>query len=134
MKKLATALLLILMSNHILSQNIWNPPDHGSSKAIHGKSRTATKSELARPVVKLPPKLKLLRSNPHRFTAIRLADSDPWFTPDDEDMAVSRNRITVIKSRNWDQDLDISDYAKARLWLARQLALKKYLETHGSAV
>lgn len=134
MKKTATALLLILITNIALLQNSWSQVDPGSHRVSPGKSQIAIKSELVRPVVKLPPKPKLLRSNPYRFTAIRFTDADPWAVPDDEDITLDRNRIAVVKSRNWDPDLDISNYAKTRLWLARQLALKKYLETHGSAV
>jgi hypothetical protein len=134
MKKLATALSLTLITNIALCQINLTTLDPGSSRPIHGKSQTVTKSESDRPVVRLPAKPKLLRSNPYRFTAIRFLESDPWATPDDEDMAMGRNRNTVVKVRNWDPELDISDYARTRLWLARQLAIKKYLETHSTAV
>lgn len=129
MKKLvtATALALIILNTGLAHQT--QPVQKiGLSKPTHGKSPTAIKSELVRPVVRLPPKPKLLRSNPHRFTAIRLGEADPWAVPDDEDITLDRPRIGVVKQRAWDPDLDISDYAKGRLAIARALALAKYRE------
>jgi hypothetical protein len=131
MKKLATALSLTLITNIALCQINLTTLDPGSSKPIHGKNRTVIKSESVRPVVRLPAKPKLLRSNPHRFTAIRLADSDPWVTPDDEMLAPAQRRYRYPDSQ---QDDQVSDYVALRLWLARQLAIQKYLETHASTV
>ena len=128
MKKTATALLLILITNIALLQNSWSQVDPGSHRVSPGKSQIAIKSELVRPVVRLPPKPKLLRSNPYRFTAIRLGEADPWAVPDDEDITLDRPRMTVVKQRVWDPDLDISDYAKGRLAIARALALAKHRE------
>ena len=131
MKKLATALSLTLITNIALCQINLTTLDRGSSKPIHGKNRIVIKSESVRPVVRLPAKPKLLRSNPHRFTAIRLADSDPWVTPDDEMLAPAQRRY---RYPDLQQDDQVSDYVAMRLWLARQLAIQKYLETHSSTV
>ena len=132
MKKLATAtaLTLIILNTGIAHQ--MQPAQNlGSPKLIHTKNRTVTKNESVRPVVRLPAKPKLLRSNPHRFTAIRLADSDPWVTPDDEMLAPAQRRY---RYPDLQQDDQVSDYVAMRLWLARQLAIQKYLETHSSTV
>lgn len=101
----------------------------GFHKVTTSKIQTATKKESGRPVVRLPPKVKLLRSNPHRFIAIRFQDVDPADAPDDEGLALQRQRrLEIITDREWDPDLDISDHAKLRLAIARALALAKYRE------
>ena len=126
----ATALTLIILNTglHSQAQPVQNP---GLPKPMIGKIQTVTKNELVRPVVRLPAKPKLLRSNPHRFTAIRLADSDPWVTPDDEMLAPAQRRY---RYPDLQQDDQVSDYVALRLWLARQMAIQKYLETHASTV
>lgn len=69
-------------------------------------------------------KPKLLRSNPHRLTSVRLQGGDPYNSPDDEYLCASSvRRPKIIKNTE-----DISDYAMARLSIARMLALKKYRE------
>ena len=50
----------------------------------------------------------------------------------DDEVTFGRN----LKSRDFgkiihEEDVELSDYVKFRLWLARQLALKKYQETWG---
>jgi len=81
---------------------------------------------------KLPPKPKLLRSNPHRFTAIRLANYDPYVAPDDEDLcACSARRPRVPEFEPDEDDEELSDYVKTRLLIARLLAMKKYQEMQG---
>jgi len=44
------------------------------------------------------------------------------FQYDDEDFIIDRRRLDHVKS----EFIEISDYAKFRLFLARTLALKKY--------
>lgn len=80
-----------------------------------------------KPVIK---KTKLLRSNPHRFTAINFAGTNPWDTVEDEDIIPQRKYRFKLEP----DSEDVSDHVRFRLWLARQLALKKFVETHGQAV
>ena len=90
-------------------------------------------AQAAEPVVKHGPvikKAKLLRSNPHRFTAIRLMGQNPWTVVDDEDIIPQRKYRFKLES---DSD-ELSEHVRFRLWLARHLALKKFVETHGQAV
>ena len=82
---------------------------------------------VAKPVIK---KAKLLRSNPHRFVAIRLMGQNPWMVVDDEDIIPQRKYRFKLET----DSEELSDHVKFRLWLARQLALKKFVETHGQAV
>ena len=71
-------------------------------------------------------KPKLLRSNPHRFTAIKVQGVDPSeLLIDDEYIIVQRNHSIPIKDLIEDE---LSDYIKLRLFLIRQLAMKKYNE------
>lgn len=77
------------------------------------------------PAIKKP---KLLRSNPHRLTAIRFQDVDPKDAPDDEYLCSSMiRRPKLVHSKDQD-DVPISDYAKTRLLLARHFALKRHRE------
>lgn len=84
---------------------------------------------------KIPRKPKLLRSNPTRFS-LYLHNSPRWFEIDDEDIltgynaSASTRRQRDIELDDSDED-DLSDYVKFRLWLARQLALKKFDEVRG---
>lgn len=80
-----------------------------------------------KPVIK---KAKLLRSNPHRFTAITIAGQNPWMVIDDEDIIPQRRYRFELK----DDNTDLSDYVRFRLWLARQLAMKKFAEVHSDLV
>ena len=90
-------------------------------------------AQAAEPVVKQGPvikKAKLLRSNPYRFTAIRLMGQNPWTVVDDEDIIPQRKYRFKLEP---DSD-ELSNHVRFRLWLARHLALKKFVETHGQAV
>lgn len=81
----------------------------------------------AKPVIK---KAKLLRSNPYRFTAITLMGQNPWMVIDDEDIIPQRKYRFKLEP---DSD-ELSDHVRFRLWLARQLALKRFVETHQQSV
>ena len=82
--------------------------------------------------VRLPPKPKLLRSNPNRFTSIRLQGSDPYDAPDDEFLCSSLARKPRVQSVHPDLDEEeLSDYVKIRLLIARVRALEKYREMQG---
>ena len=74
-------------------------------------------------------KQNLLRSNikPVLITH-SLTDEELEYETDDW-LYVSYRRPEVVRSNVVD-DSDLSDYVKFRLWLARQLALKKYQEMH----
>jgi hypothetical protein len=55
---------------------------------------------------------------------------------DDNDNIVVDDEVTFGRNKKVDQfgkiiheDIELSDYVKFRLWLARQLALKKFTET-----
>ena len=76
------------------------------------------------PAIKKP---KLFRSNPHRYTAIKLAGADPWQTVDDEDIMPQRRYRLELKP---DSDDELSDYVQVRLALARARAMARYRELH----
>ena len=86
-------------------------------------------SLLQKPKIRKP---KLLRSNPSRLL-LYIHGSPIWFIIDDEDI-LSGYRIPNGPKRpkddNYEED-DLSEYVKFRLWLARQLALRKYQEKWG---
>ena len=78
----------------------------------------------------LPPKPKLLRSNPLRFTLIRLRDTDPYDAPDDEYLCAStvrKPKVADPKPVDADND-ELSDYVKIRLMVARARAMQRYRE------
>ena len=129
MKKLALLTISALMINS--SQAMMPIPvlDLGSPKPTTGKTRTATKNESAHHV-KIPQKVKLLRSNPHRLTAIRFQDVDPLDAPDDEYILnTAQRRLKPVPVTPWDDGEPISSYAETRLLLARHFALKRHRET-----
>jgi hypothetical protein len=78
----------------------------------------------ARPRV---PKAKLLRSNPHRFTAIRLQGTNPYDAPDDEFLCSSASRRPKVVPTDQPDD-ELSDYIQVRLAVARARALARYRE------
>ena len=89
----------------------------------------SARSAKVKPVIK---KVKLLRSHPYRFAAIRFANVDPADVVDDEDL-IPQKRYRSRLEQEIDEN-DISDYAKTRLFLARNLAIQKYLKVHGNQV
>ena len=81
------------------------------------------------PKVSLPKKPKLLRSNPLRFTLIRLGGLDPTTVEfDDEALCTRYNRPKLVDAP--DTDDDISAHARVRLAIARVKALQKYKEIY----
>jgi len=73
------------------------------------------------------PKVKLLRSNPHRFTAIRLQGTDPYDAPDDDFLCSSSSRRPKVTPPA-ESDDDVSDYVSVRLAVARARAMARYRE------
>ena len=129
MKKLALLTISTLMIS--LSQAQGLVLDPGQPKPTTGKIRIVTKSELGHHV-KIPPKVKLLRSNPHRLTAIRFRDADPVDAPDDEYLINTQaRRPKIVPLAAWDDGEPISSYAETRLLLARHFAMKRYREQRG---
>jgi hypothetical protein len=72
--------------------------------------------------------LSQLRSNP-----LSLDDSDDDDSDDFPDIQIAYRRPNLIQCNDKcdHQDEDLSDHVKFRLWLARQIALKKFNEVHG---
>ena len=79
-----------------------------------------------------PLKPRLLRSNPHRF-ALVLQGFDPLeIEIYDDDIYVGYSRRPLnFRFIPVDDDEELSDYVKFRLWFARQMALKRYEEKWG---
>lgn len=102
--------------------------DLGLPKPTAGKIRTVIKKESAHHV-RIPPKVKLLRSNPHRLTAIRFRDVDPADAPDDEyilNTQARRPKVAQIPIPDLDQEL--SAHVRMRLMIARIKAVKRHQE------
>ena len=93
---------------------------------VHVTTNHAVRSHLPR-----VPKGKILRSNPHRFTAIRLQGTDPYDAPDDDYICSSAaRRPKVTPPRVDESDDELSDYVQVRLAVARARALSRYRELH----
>jgi len=58
---------------------------------------------------------------------LHVKHNDDGYNVDDEALQIGYRRPKILTALNTQDEL--SDYAKFRLWLARQLALKKYQET-----
>lgn len=78
------------------------------------------------------PRIKLLRSNPHRFTAIRLQGTDPYDAPDDDFICGGTSRRPKVVNPNNLSDDEVSDYVAVRLAVARARAMQKYREIQAS--
>ena len=76
------------------------------------------------------PKAKLLRSNPHRFTAVRLQGTNPYDAPDDEFICASSARRPKVAPPTDPSDDELSDYVQVRLAVARARAMARYREIH----
>lgn len=75
------------------------------------------------------PKVKLLRSNPHRFTAIRFQGTDPYDAPDDDYICSTIARRPKVAQPQADEpDDELSDYVTVRLAVARARAMSRYRE------
>lgn len=82
------------------------------------------------PAIKKP---KLLRSNPLRFTLIRINDIDPIDIEfDDEALCTRYPRPKLVKNPELTED--ISAHARIRLAVARVKALQKYKEIYYNSV
>jgi hypothetical protein len=57
----------------------------------------------------------------------RSVDDNDDFIVDDE-VTFGRNRRASEYGKIVDEDIELSDYVRFRLWLARQLAMKKFQE------
>jgi hypothetical protein len=76
------------------------------------------------------PKVKLLRSNPHRFTAIRLQGTDPYDAPDDDYICSGSARRPKLAPPADSVDDELSEYVQVRLAVARARAMARYRELH----
>jgi hypothetical protein len=79
-----------------------------------------------------PLKPRLLRSNPHRFTLLLQGYDPVEIEVYDDDIYVGYSRRPQdFRFIPVDDDEELSDYVKFRLWFARQMALKRYEEKWG---
>jgi hypothetical protein len=76
--------------------------------------------------VPLVPRGKLLRSNPYRFTTIRLQGTNPYDAPDDDYICSGTARRPKIARPDDLTDDEISDYVTVRLAVARARAMQRY--------
>ena len=76
------------------------------------------------------PRIKLLRSNPHRFTTIRFQDTDPYDAPDDDYICSSSARRPKLAPSADSVDDELSEYVQVRLAVARARAMARYRELH----
>jgi hypothetical protein len=81
-----------------------------------------------------PKPLPLKRTTKNLLTQLQLRndlDGGDEDCADDIDIHVGFRRPELVKNGIVDLDNDLSDHVKFRLFLARQLALKKYQEVWG---
>ena len=72
--------------------------------------------------------LKQTQSQPLQRSNLDLEDSDLIIN---DEVTYGRNRQSARFGKLVEEDSDLSDYVKFRLWLARQLAMAKYQEKWG---
>ena len=76
------------------------------------------------------PRVKLLRSNPHRFTSIRFQGTNPYDAPDDDYICSGSTRRPKVAPSTESVDDELSDYVQVRLAVARARAMARYRELH----
>ena len=101
-----------------------NPLCIAQSGSESSTQPTSTKPNVVR-AAKVP-KLKLFRSNPYRYHKIYVDDNDE-VTVGDEDLMSPYRREDLFKLVEID---DVSGRVRWKLFLIRQLALLKHIETH----
>jgi hypothetical protein len=109
----------ILIIAAIVSATAW------AQVPVHISADHAVRAHLPR-----VPKVKLLRGNPHRFTAIRFQGTDPYDAPDDDYICSGLARRPKVASLPDPVDDDVSDYVSVRLAVARARAMARYRELH----
>lgn len=115
--KVILALLLMITMNH-------------TSMAQSGKEswiqHTSIKTGAVRNTLRVP-KVKLFRSNPHKFTHVYFDTHEDDEVTDDDLMSPYRRQDLF---RLVEQE-DVSDNIRWKLFLIRQLALLKHQQIHG---
>jgi len=72
------------------------------------------------------PKPKLFRSNPHKLITILInPDSDTYI--DDDGIIIGRRRTVKVEE---EKEVELSDYVKIRLALARMKAMEAYRQNY----
>ena len=79
--------------------------------------------------MKLRRQLKPNQQKPLQLSNFSVDDDDDIVV--DDDVTFGRNRKADQYGKIKHEDIELSDHVKFRLWLARQMALKKYQETWG---
>jgi hypothetical protein len=109
----------ILIIVAMLSTTAW------AQVPVHASANHAVRAHLPR-----VPKIKLLRGNPHRFTAIRFQGTDPYDAPDDDFLCSSSARRPKLAPPTNPADDELSEYVQVRLAVARARAMARYRELH----
>ena len=124
----ATAMTTILMSSlaSTVENQLLKPTLIGAS------AQTVTKKDRVRVNTRTisVPKPKLFRSNPLRKSQI-LGGTDPSDAVDDEDYIVARNRNKLELKKQVDNDVDLPEHIRWRLFLARTAALAVHRAKNG---
>ena len=122
------AILLMTLSLTSMSQTGAKKPTVSVTQV-----KTVTRNGLAPAKIPRISKPKLFRSNPHRAAYyVTATDPDTEIGIDDDDKMSGYRRRDLQKIHN-DADSDpdeLSEEIRWKLFLARQLALLKYKETH----
>jgi len=109
----------ILIIAAIVSVTAW------AQVPVHASADHSVRAHLPR-----VPRVKLLRSNPHRFTTIRFQGTNPYDAPDDDFLCSSSSRRPKVTPPTNQSDDDVSDYVAVRLAVARARAMARYRELH----
>ena len=78
------------------------------------------------------PKFKVLRANPHKVVHRIIDDSDDDFMDDDSVITSYRRRDLQKVPEPKDNNDELSENVRWRLFLARQMAMMKYKEKFGN--
>jgi hypothetical protein len=131
MKRSVKFILLITTITTMLSLEASGEPQLGKPTVIAAPHPTAIRSVPVRVSVQRINKPKIFVGNPHKITLFADDRDDDFLEIDDIITAYRREDLQKIHTDATEDNPDgLSEYIQWRLFLARQLALMKYRETH----
>jgi len=105
----------------------------GNIKVTVAQPQTVTQKERVRVSVQRIQKPKVFVGKPHRFTPLAYNWCDDFVDTDDVITSYRRKDLQEIKTDPTDKNPEgLSEEIQWRLFLARQLALMKHREIHGT--
>lgn len=134
MLKFLSMLIAMLIITSSQANTLVNKNDYsGRTTIIEAPRRTVTPKGSGHVSSIRIPKPKLFVGNPHKASLFAENNDDDFLEVDDIITAYRRRDLHTVKTESTpDNPEGLSDRVRWRLFLARQLAMLRYYEIHGS--